>query len=112
VMKSHIFLSPSVTAADGDTEGGSPVGITEAQATGMPVVATYHADIPEVVLDGKTGYLSPERDVEALAQNLEKLVSNSERWGEFGYNARRHIEEEYNVRTQIRKLEDIYHSAV
>lgn len=108
VMQSHIFLSPSVTASDGDTEGGSPVGITEAQATGMPVVSTYHADIPAVVLDGRTGYLSPERDVNSLAQNLEKLVSNPERWGIFGYNARRHIEEEYNIQKQIQRLEDIY----
>src|SRR5206468_10582768 len=56
LLRAHLFLSPSVTAADGDTEGGAPVGIIEASATGMPVVATRHADIPEVIRHGETGW--------------------------------------------------------
>ena len=51
----HIFLSPSRTAANGDTEGGAPVVLLEMAATGMPIVSTRHCDIPEVVIDGKTG---------------------------------------------------------
>ncbi len=104
----HLFLSPSVTATDGDTEGGSPVTITEAQATGMPVVSTFHADIPEVVLNGKTGLLSPERDIQALAANLEYLVAHPNLWDEMGRQGRRHIEKEYSISVQVRKLEGIY----
>ncbi|MCK5644760.1 MAG: glycosyltransferase, partial [Gammaproteobacteria bacterium] len=60
----HIFMLPSITAQNGDTEGGAPVAILEAQATGLPVISSYHADIPEVVVDGKSALLAPERDVE------------------------------------------------
>jgi hypothetical protein len=60
--RNHIYLAPSVTGSDGETEGGAPVSIIELMATGMPVVSTLHCDIPNVVLDGQTGFLSPERD--------------------------------------------------
>jgi len=60
--KNHIFLSPSVTALDGDTEGGAPVTIIEMAATGMPIISTKHCDIPEVIKDGVTGFLANERD--------------------------------------------------
>lgn len=104
----HLFLSPSVTARDGDSEGGSPVSITEAQATGMPVISTFHADIPEVVLHEKTGVLSPEREIDALEANLEWLVTHPECWEEMGLRGREHIEKEYNVEIQGRKLEEVY----
>ena len=42
----HIFMLPSITAHNGDTEGGAPGAILEAQATGLPVISSYHADIP------------------------------------------------------------------
>lgn len=104
----HLLLSPSVTAEDGDSEGGSPVCITEAQATGMPVVSTLHADIPEVVLHGKTGLLSPERNVETLAANLEYLVTHGDLWEAMGHHGRDHVEKEYDMVAQGRKLEEIY----
>jgi len=112
VLGCHIFLSPSVTAKDGDTEGGAPVAITEAQCTGMPVVATFHADIPEIVLDGKTGFLAPERDVDMLAEKLEYLAIHPEIWPVLGKNARLHIEREYNLYTQVERMEDIYSSVI
>lgn len=108
LLKHDVFLSPSVLAADGDSEGGSPVSITEAQATGMPVVSTFHGDIPEVVLDGRAGLLSPERDIEALTANLEFVVTHPEDWAEMGRQAREHIEEEYDVKIQARRLQRIY----
>ena len=110
LMRHDLFLSPSVLACDGDSEGGSPVSITEAQATGMPVLSTFHADIPEVVLDGKSGLLSPERDIEALTANLEFLVTHPEKREEMGRQGRSHIEKEYNVKIQAKKLQEIYSS--
>ena len=53
-----VFLAPSVTASNGDTEGGAPVAIIEMSASGMPIVSTNHCDIPSVVLDGVTGLLA------------------------------------------------------
>ncbi len=104
----HIFLAPSVHASDGDNEGGSPVSIIEASSSGIPVLSTYHCDIPEVVLDGKSGYLVPERDAASLVNKLESLAFNVNAWPEMGNNGRRHVEQNYDVRRQIELLEDIY----
>lgn len=104
----HIFLAPSVTARCGDTEGGAPVSIIEASASGMTVVATTHCDIPEVVVDGAGGFLSPERAPAALAEKLEFLVGSASRWPEFSRAGRRHIEEEYDVAKQGLRMEEAY----
>jgi colanic acid/amylovoran biosynthesis glycosyltransferase len=104
----HLFLSPSVTAADGDSEGGAPVSLLEAQASGMPVLSTLHADIPEVVQDGRTGFLSSEADVDALAENLERLVVDPMLWEAMGRAGRRHVEANHNARVQAGRMEKVY----
>ena len=108
VMNAHIFMLPSITAHNGDTEGGAPVAIIEAQATGLPVISSYHADIPEVVADGESALLAPERDVETLAKHLEYLVEHSDVWDKMGRAGREHVTREYNVMVQVGKLEEIY----
>lgn len=108
----HILVAPSVQAQDGDNEGGAPVTIIEALATGMPVLSTTHCDIPEVVLDDRSGYLVPERDVDSLADRLSQLVMHPERWSQMGCAGRRHVESEYDVVKQAFKLEHIYSRSV
>jgi colanic acid/amylovoran biosynthesis glycosyltransferase len=108
----HIFLAPSVTAADGDSEGGAPTVLLEAQASGLPVVSTYHADIPEVVLDGKSGYLVPERDAQAIAEKLSYLIKNPETWSKMKKGGREHIAQDYNIHFEVRKLESLYRSLI
>ena len=90
----HVLLQASLTAADGDGEGGAPVVLLDAQASGLPVVATRHADIPEYVLDGRSGLLAPEGDVEALAGCIGAMVEDPARWPEMGREGRRHVEEQ------------------
>lgn len=107
MSKSHIFILPSVTASDGDKEG-IPNVLTEAQATGMPVISTYHAGIPEFVIDGKNGYLVNERDVNALSEKLNYLIEHPELWSIFGRNGRKIVEKEFNIYKQTEKLEKIY----
>ena len=67
------FVQHSLVAPDGDSEG-SPVAVMEAQLSGLPVVATRHAGIPEVVMDGSTGLLVEEGDVQAMANAMAQLV--------------------------------------
>ena len=93
----HLYLAPSVIAANGDAEGGCPVAVIELSAAGMPVLASRHCDIPEVVLDGVSGYLAPEKDVNALTDRLESLVTHPEKWPEMGRAGRAHVEAEYNA---------------
>jgi colanic acid/amylovoran biosynthesis glycosyltransferase len=106
----HVFLSPSVHAEDGDTEGGAPVTIIEMAATGMPVVSTRHCDIPSVVLDGKSGLLAEEHDIDGIAAHLRTLAADSERWIEMGKIGRQHVEARYDMRQQGEALAAIYRS--
>lgn len=106
--KHHVFLAPSVTASDGDTEGGAPVVIIEMAATGMAIVSTTHCDIPEVVHHGTTGLLSQERDVEGLVSHLKWLVNHPEQWLPLVEAGRRYVQEKFNASIQGEKLAEIY----
>lgn len=106
--KHHIFLSPSITANDGDTEGGAPVSIIEMAATGMPIVSTTHCDIPEVIKHQITGLLAQERDVEGLITHLRWYIENRDQWTPMLEAARKHIENEYDAKIQGQKLAAIY----
>lgn len=94
--RSHILLAPSITATDGNQEG-IPVALMEAMAMGLPVVSTYHSGIPELVEDGRCGYLVPERDVDALTEQLKHLVQQPELWLAMGTAGRQKVESEYNI---------------
>ena len=107
MAQADIFALPSVTAQNGDKEG-VPTVLLEAQSSGLPVVSTWHAGIPEAVVDGETGFLVEERDVEDLAAKLALLVSSEELRERMGKIGREHIEREFNIQTQTEKLERIY----
>ncbi|MDY7079451.1 MAG: glycosyltransferase [Chloroflexota bacterium] len=106
--KHHVFLSPSVTASDGDTEGGAPVSLIDMMASGIPIVSTTHCDIPEVVQDGITGLLAEERDVDGLVDHLKWLVDHPDRWQSMLEAGRTYVEREYNARVQGERLGVIY----
>jgi colanic acid/amylovoran biosynthesis glycosyltransferase len=104
----HILIAPSVHASDGDAEGGFPVVLTEALATGMPVVAFNHCDIPEIVQDGVSGFLVPERDVAALAEKLVYLIDHPEIWPERGRAGREYVETNFDIDKLNYRLVEIY----
>jgi len=108
----HIFLSPSVTASDGDCEGGAPVSIIEMAATGMLIVGTRHCDIPEVISEGKTGLLADERDVYGLEENIRWLLNNVDKWPAILQAGRHRVEKEYDVIVQAERLANIYRSVI
>jgi colanic acid/amylovoran biosynthesis glycosyltransferase len=107
LRKARIFCVPSLTAADGDSEGLGMV-FAEAQAMGVPVVSTMHGGIPEVVVDRVTGLLTPERDHQALADALSVLLVDDGLWQQFHHAAPRHIEQRFDLQAQTALLEDIY----
>lgn len=111
-LEHHIFLAPSITASDGDSEGGAPVVLIDIAATGMPIVSTRHGDIPGIVEDGVTGKLAGERDAAGLEKALRELITAPESWEEMGRAARRRIEERFSARTQARRLARIYREIV
>lgn len=101
--QAHIFILPSVTASDGDQEG-IPVVLMEAQATGLPIISTYHSGIPEVVVDGKSGFLVPEKNVDALAERMEYLIEHPEMWSEMGKYGKEFVEARYEIRKLNQRL--------
>jgi len=94
----HMVVAPSVTASDGDEEG-IPVVLMEAMAMGLPVVATRHSGIPELVQDGVSGRLVPERDVRALAAAIADIASNPGAWPAMGEAGRARVVASHNIQT-------------
>ncbi len=84
------FLQHSVTAADNDMEG-SPVAIIEAGMAALPVISTLHAGIPDIVINGETGFLTAENDTVAMANFMKKLLAEPNLAKKLGENARKHI---------------------
>lgn len=105
------FIQHSIDVATGDTEG-TPVAILEACAAGLPVIATRHAGINDVVLDGETGYLVDELDTVAMSVRMIKLASNPTLAAEQGRTARSRIYNNYNLNSHISKLNEIIKNAV
>jgi len=97
------FVQHSVEAHNGDSEG-TPVGILEAGASGLPVVSTCHAGIPDVVIEGETGFLVDERDIEEMQKKMLRLAQDPELGGRMGRSARQHIETNFSQGHSIGRL--------
>ncbi|MCQ8186315.1 glycosyltransferase [Parvularcula maris] len=109
LMDSHIFLGPSVTAPDGNQD--APINtLKEAMATGLPVVATRHGGIPELVEDGLSGFLVPEHDPEALAAAVTRLIRQAERWPEMGQRGAWKVAKDYDLEKTGEHMLNIYAS--
>ncbi|MCE9616363.1 MAG: glycosyltransferase [Lentisphaerae bacterium] len=104
----HVFVTPSVTASDGDTEGGCPVGLIELAASGMPVVSSRHGDIPDVLSDRVSGLLATERSVPEITAAIRWLAAHHNQWAALAGQARAHIESHHDLPTQGRALAERY----
>ncbi len=109
--KSHIFILSSVTASNGDQEG-IPNALKEAMAMGLPVISTDHSGIPELIEDGISGFLVPERDIAALVDRIEYLINHPEQWNKITAAARKTIEEKFDMEQESDKLEIILQNLV
>ena len=103
----HLMVAPSVTAANGDQEG-IPNAVKEAMALGLPVVATRHSGIPELVEDGVSGLLVPERDVDALADRLAYLIDHGDAWATMARAGRAVVEADFDIEKLNDSLERLY----
>jgi colanic acid/amylovoran biosynthesis glycosyltransferase len=109
LSRARVFAGPSMMASDGEPEALGTV-FAEAQATGLPVVSCLHGGIPEVVLDGKTGLLAPERDSKAVARHVLRFLQDDIFWQACSNQAIRWIEERFDLVKQTQELEQIYSS--
>jgi N-acetyl-alpha-D-glucosaminyl L-malate synthase BshA len=100
-----LFLLPSATESFG-------LAALEAMACGVPVVASNAGGIPEVVMDGETGFLFPPGDVEGMAEAGVALLSDPERWREFSQAGRRLAVERFSAASVVPMYERLYERVI
>lgn len=103
MRSARAFVQHSRVAPDGDSEG-SPVAVMEAQLCGLPVVATCHAGIPEVVQDGVSGFLVAEGDGEAMAQAMAKLAMDPQLAARQGRAGQARVASRFTVEHHLRAV--------
>jgi colanic acid/amylovoran biosynthesis glycosyltransferase len=104
------FVQHSVTAPSGDSEG-NPVAVMEAGASGLPVVSTKHAGIPDTVAHGETGLLSEEMDIDSMARHMALLTRDPSLASRLGKSARERIQTFFSMERSIQGLFGILEAA-
>jgi colanic acid/amylovoran biosynthesis glycosyltransferase len=111
MKRMRAFVQHSVTATNGDKEG-TPVTVLEASSSGLPVVSTRHSGIKEAVIDGNTGYLTDEYDIEGTAQNMIKLAASPQLAAKLGSAARAHMISDYDIKLRIALLDRVIQDSI
>jgi glycosyltransferase involved in cell wall biosynthesis len=109
--RAWLLAVPSVTAADGDSEG-LPTVLIEAAASALPAVVSDHSGLPEAVSDGRSGFVVPEGDGEALAARLAELLASPALQASMGGAARAIAGERFDAARQAAALEARYDALV
>jgi glycosyltransferase involved in cell wall biosynthesis len=99
-----IFAMPSLAEGFG-------VSALEASAMELPVIASDIHGIPDVVRDGRTGILTPPRDVTAIADAIARLLNDPELRGRMGAAGRAYVEQHYQWRDNVKLMERLYEEA-
>jgi len=110
VQGAAVFAAPCVVGSDGNRDG-LPTVLLEAMALGTPCVSTAVTGIPEVLRDGETGLMVPQRDPAALADAIERLLGDPTLRVELADRARRLIEEEFDVHRNAALLREVFDTA-
>jgi colanic acid/amylovoran biosynthesis glycosyltransferase len=79
-------------------------------AMGLPVISTYHGGIPELVEDGVSGFLVPEKNIEAIAEKLRYLITHPHQWEAMGKAGREKVLSNYDKGKLNDELVQIYQS--
>ena len=106
LKRSRCFIQHSVAAIDGDHEG-TPVTVLEAMGVGLPVVATRHGGIVDVIDEGKTGSLVDEFDVKGMAEAMSKYADDPMLAQQIGENARKVVLANWTSKKSVERLWNI-----
>ena len=111
LARADIFVMPCYLPSRG-THDAIPTVLIEAQAAGVPIVASAVFGIPEIVKNEETGLLVPERDPLALQKALELFMDNPSRARKLADRARAEVEEKINIRTCCELRLSLFRDAV
>lgn len=103
LTESVAYVQHSIEAQDGDMEG-TPVSILEASAAGLPVISTYHAGIPDVILHQETGLLNAEKDILTMANHLIWILENPQEAQKMGAKGKLRVTEFFSMDKYISNL--------
>jgi colanic acid/amylovoran biosynthesis glycosyltransferase len=98
-----VLVAPCVVGSDGNRDG-LPTVLVEAMALGVPVVATAVTGIPELVEDGRTGLIVPERDPRALAGAIRRVLADPSGAAGLAEAARRRVERDFDLSANVAEL--------
>jgi glycosyltransferase involved in cell wall biosynthesis len=111
MRKAATLVLPGIRTTTGREEGLGMV-LLEAAATGVPIIGSRVGGIPECMVDGKTGFLVPERDEEALARRMVELLKDPFRRHSMGAAGRALVEDRFDINRQTAALENFYDSVL
>lgn len=111
MRKAAMLVLPSVRTRTGRDEGLGMV-LLEAAATGVPVIGSRQGGIPEAIVEGETGLLVVQRNVEDLAARISELINDLSMRQSMGRQARALVERRFDIRRQTKKLEAFYEAAL
>jgi colanic acid/amylovoran biosynthesis glycosyltransferase len=106
MQQSHLFLMPGVETGDRQAETQGRV-LVEAQAVGLPIVASRVGGIPETLGPG-AGVLVEPRDVTGLADALDRVLGKTAEWKDIARSGRTHVERVFDQATLLDRLVSIY----
>lgn len=107
LMRSEIFVLPSVRTEDGNQDG-IPVALMEAMALGLPVISTAVSGIPELVRDGDSGMLAPPKDAVALAEAIAHLLTDMELRQRLVERGRACVQERHDIVRSAAQLHSVF----
>ena len=111
MKQARAFVQHSIRSEDGDCEG-TPLAVLEAGGAGLPVVATRHGGIKDVVIEGKTGFLVDEGDVDGMSEHMIRLANDPKLAETMGKAAREHVLANYSMEKNIQELWRIIQKSV
>ena len=111
MQKVRAFVQHSFTPEDGNKEG-TPVAILEASASGLPVVSTRHAGIPDVIIEGETGFLVDEGDIDKMAAHMLELALNPDLARNLGEKGADRVAGNFTLDQHIGRLWEIIQRAI
>lgn len=106
-----VYASLDVMVSSSRQEG-LPMAILEGMASGLPFVATAVGDVPTLVQDGSTGFLTQSEEVESIAAGITKLLQNLELRKQFGEAARERVREEFSAEQMAKEYLRVYENAI
>jgi glycosyltransferase involved in cell wall biosynthesis len=111
LSESIAYVQHSIRASNGDMEG-TPVSIMEASSAGIPVISTFHAGIPDVILDGETGLLVNEHDVDGMTEKMIQLLDDRDLCIQLGAKGKERVKANFNLQKHLNKIDTLIEQIV